>query len=206
MLTVILTCVTDSPISDGTINEPMRLTPGWPGSNRKPNSMPRRLSPGNCMANCAAPPATTPIATPRIGSGNVGERNSAQPMMKTLKKTGDRAGAAKARSEFRTPMASAARLMNNRYGNMIRVSSVVNASLVGSSWKPGASTQTMPGAARMPRSVITVTSVSSVVNMALASSHASRLVRRIWYSVKTGMKADDIEPSAKSSRSRLGMR
>ena len=121
MLTVILTCVTDSPISDGTINEPMRRTPGWPSSNRQPNSIPRLQSPGTCIANCAAPPATTPTATPRIGSARSGDRNSAHPMMKRLNSTGDSAGAANARSEFRTPIASAAKLMKSRYGNMIRV-------------------------------------------------------------------------------------
>lgn len=41
---------------------------------------------------------------------------------------------------------------------------------------------------------------------ALANSQASYLLRAVRYSVYTGMKADDIEPSAKSSRRRLGMR
>ena len=66
------------------------------------------------MANCAAPPATTPMATPRIGSGIIGDKNSAQPMMKILKNTGENAGAAKARMEFRMPIASAARLIKIR--------------------------------------------------------------------------------------------
>jgi hypothetical protein len=57
----------------------------------------------------------------------------AQPMMKILKKTGDKAGAAKARSELRMPIASAAKLMKTRYGNIIWVSSVVRANLDGSS-------------------------------------------------------------------------
>ena len=64
------------------------------------------------MANCAAPPATTPMATPRIGSGIVGdEKTSAQPMIKILKNTGENAGAAKARKEFKMPIANAARLI-----------------------------------------------------------------------------------------------
>ena len=58
----------------------------------------------------------------------------------------------------------------------------------------------------MPRSVIAVTIVSSVVNAALASSQASCLVRSVWYSVKTGMNAEDMEPSANSSRRRFGIR
>ena len=44
---------------------------------------------------------------------------------------GEKAGAAKARTEFRMPMANAAKLMNRRYGNMTRASSVVRASLSG---------------------------------------------------------------------------
>ena len=35
-------------------------------------------------------------------------------MVQILKKTGEKAGAAKARREFRIPIAKAARLMNNR--------------------------------------------------------------------------------------------
>ena len=58
----------------------------------------------------------------------------------------------------------------------------------------------------MPTSVTSVTIVSNVVNAALASSQASCLDLRDWYSVKTGIKAPDIEPSANNSRSRLGMR
>jgi hypothetical protein len=114
VLTVILICVTDSPNNEGTINRPMRFTPGWPGLNRQPNSMPRPFKPGSCIANWASPPTTMPIATPIMGSGSQGARNSMQAMVKTLKKTGEKAGAAKARNELRIPMASAARLMKIR--------------------------------------------------------------------------------------------
>ena len=64
----------------------------------------------------------------------------------------------------------------------------------------------MAGAAISPIRVINVTIDRSVVNAALASSHVSFLLRRVWYSVKTGIKAEDMEPSARSSRNRLGIR
>ena len=51
-----------------------------------------------------------------------------------------------------------------------------------------------------------VTIVSSVVKAALASSQASRFDLSVCYSVKTEMKAEDIDPSANNSRSRLGTR
>jgi len=114
VLIVKLTCVTDIPSSDGTINCPIRLTPACPGSNRNPNSSPRILRLGNCIANCAAPPATTPTATPMIGSSRRGERNNAQPMMKIFRNNAAYAGTAKARIEFNMPIATEARLMNNR--------------------------------------------------------------------------------------------
>jgi hypothetical protein len=53
--------------------------------------------------------------------------------MKTLKKTGEKAGAPNARIEFKIPMAKAARLLNHSYGNMTRVRTVVSASFCGSS-------------------------------------------------------------------------
>ena len=83
------------------------------------------------MANWAAPPATTPIATPMIGSSRYGASQAAPTMMKIFRKSGEKAGAAKARTEFRMPMANAAKLMNNRYGNITRASNVVRASLSG---------------------------------------------------------------------------
>ena len=46
----------------------------------------------------------------------------------------------------------------------------------------------MAGAAIRPISVSNVTMDSSVVNAALASSQVSFLLRRVWYSVKTGDK------------------
>ena len=89
---------------------------------------------------------------------------------------------------------------------MIRVSSVVSANLSGASWNPGASSQTIPGAVTMPSTIRAVTMVNSVVKVALASSHASRLDLSVWYSVNTGMKAEDIEPSANNSRNKFGTR
>ncbi|CUQ66434.1 protein of unknown function [Candidatus Nitrospira inopinata] len=89
---------------------------------------------------------------------------------------------------------------------MMRASNVVSASLPGCSSKPGASSCTSQGAANIPRIVTSVTTVRSVVKTALASSHTSCLPRVVRYSVKTGMKAEDMDPSANSSRSRLGTR
>src|SRR3989475_13241849 len=83
---------------------------------------------------------------------------------------------------------------------MIRVSMVVSASRSGLSLKPGAMSFAIQGAARIPKRQTPVRTVRSVVKAALASSQASRLVRLVRYSLKTGMKAADIEPSAKSSR------
>ena len=51
VLIVKLTCVTDSPSSDGSISWPIRFTPGWPGSKRMPNKNPLALRLGICMRN-----------------------------------------------------------------------------------------------------------------------------------------------------------
>ena len=64
----------------------------------------------------------------------------------------------------------------------------------------------MIGAAVTPITTIRVTNVNRVVNTALASSQVSRSLRRAWYSANTGIKAEAMDPSARSSRNRLGTR
>ena len=206
VLTRMLICVTDRPIKAGAISQPIRRTPSWAKSNRQPKRSPAWRRAGIWLRNWASPPMTTPTATARIGSANSGASRKAAAMIAMLNSTGENAGAAKLRTEFSTPIASAASPMNNRYGNMIRVSRMVRACCSASPLKPGAISLTIQGDAKIPRTQTPVRMVRSVVKAALASSQASRLVRWARYSLKTGMKAADIEPSAKSSLKRLGMR
>ena len=65
---------------------------------------------------------------------------------------------------------------------------------------------TSQGAATIPKRVTKVTIDNNVVKAALANSQATCLLRRVRYSVNTGMKAEDMDPSANNSRRRLGMR
>lgn len=72
--------------------------------------------------------------------------------------------------------------------------------------KPGAITLTINGARIMPRMVTTVTIRTKKVKTALANKKASSLDLFCKYSVKTGIKDTENEPSAKSLLKRFGIR
>jgi len=72
--------------------------------------------------------------------------------------------------------------------------------------KPGAITLTITGERIMPRIVITVTIQTRNVKTTRASKKASSFDLFCKYSVKTGIKDTENEPSAKSLLKRLGIR
>src|SRR5574341_2520524 len=83
---------------------------------------------------------------------------------------------------------------------MIRVNFTVRMYFSTSPLKPQAMALTMTGAKIMPRAVSTPRITRSRAKIAFASLRASSLVLVVSVSVKTGMNAADMEPSAKSSR------
>src|SRR2546426_6623401 len=109
-----LICVTERPIKAGAISQPIRRTPSWAKSNRQPKSSPALRRAGIWLRNWANPPTTTPKATARIGSANNGASRKADAIIAMLNSTGENAGAAKLRTEFSTPIASAASPIHKR--------------------------------------------------------------------------------------------
>jgi hypothetical protein len=104
------------------------------------------------------------------------------------------------------PMATAARVTINRNGNMMRVIWTVSAVLPGMVSKPGAIHATTIGAATMPASVIMPTTISRALITRLASRQAAPAPWRVRVCENVVTNAADRAPSAKRSRSRLGMR
>ena len=90
------------------------------------------------MVSCSRPPRNTAQASASTGGSNHGAANSAMPIIDRLSSTGVKAGTAKRLQVLRMPAASATSAMNKMYGNVMRVSSTVNANLSGSAAKPGA--------------------------------------------------------------------
>jgi len=111
----------------------------------------------------------------------------------------------KMRFVFSAPMARAARLINKRKGNIILVSKTVKENFSGIVLNPGAMAVTIVGAKIMPSKQIKPTKISIKVKVILTSLSVSLMPYFVWYSVRTGIKAEDIEPSANSSLNRLGI-
>ncbi len=91
-----------------------------------------------CIPYCSAPPTVTPSPTARIGTEKFGARKMADAIMPRLKNAGARAGIKKERSEFNVPMASAARLIKRRKGNIILINLTVSENFTGFPVKLGA--------------------------------------------------------------------
>ena len=72
--------------------------------------------------------------------------------------------------------------------------------------KPGAMTVTMSGENRTPRNETATSRIDRAVKAISASSSASSRVLFFRYSVKTGTKETVNDPSARSRRSRFGIR
>lgn len=111
----------------------------------------------------------------------------------------------KIRRVFSAPIASAARLINKRKGNITLVRRTVNENFSGILRNPGAIAVTIVGAKRMPIKQIKPTKIRIKVKVILTSLSASFIPCVVWYSVRTGIRAEDIEPSAKSSLKRFGI-
>jgi hypothetical protein len=140
------------------------------------------------------------------GTSNFDAKKIADVMIDRFRKTGAKAGTKKDLREFNTPFASAARLIKKRKGNIILVSFTVRANFSGLLRNPGAMTDTTAGENNMPRKQSMESMDIRKANTADASLRASSLPSFVTVSVKTGIKAADIDPSAKSSLKRLGMR
>ncbi len=163
------------------------------------------------MATCATPPSSVPIAIPAIGgrptSGMSGTTANAQKMVATLNIAGESDGMKKRCSEFSMPISATATATVVRNGSMIRVSCVVSSSF------PGTAANSAPAIARVIGSANTMPSTTRMVVIS-SSALMTRLPRRQAASrpreasvrVNVGTKAAVIAPSAKRSRTRLGMR
>ena len=89
---------------------------------------------------------------------------------------------------------------------MTRVSVTVSSSLPGTAAKPGANSLTRTGASHQPTAQIVRRTRPSAQNSCRPSVQASASPWVLSACVKVGTNAEDIAPSAKRSRSRLGMR
>jgi hypothetical protein len=118
---------------------------------------------------------------------------------------GATAGTKKTFFVLSAPMTSEARLINRRKGNIILVRSTVSENFSGEFIKPGAMIVTMAGEKMIPKKHASPTTIRIKVNVILTSRRASSSPCFDRYSVNTGIKADDIDPSAKSSRRRFGI-
>lgn len=88
---------------------------------------------------------------------------------------------------------------------MIRVNITVKENFSGESRKPGAITVTIAGEKTMPKRHIAPTTIRMNVKVIFTSLFASPSPCFRRYSVNTGIKAEDMDPSAKSSLRRLGI-
>jgi hypothetical protein len=118
---------------------------------------------------------------------------------------GAAAGTKKDFREFNTPFARAARLIKKRKGNIILVSLTVRSNFSGLLMNPGAMTETTYGANNIPSKQIMERTDKTKASTADASLLASSLPSFVRVSVKTGINAADMEPSAKSSLNRFGI-
>ena len=89
---------------------------------------------------------------------------------------------------------------------MTRVRNTVSWYFSGEAKKPGAKAQTIQGAKRTPRTLTAARTSDRRVKTARAAAKASSRPRLVRYSVNTGIKETVSAPSARSRRSRLGMR
>ncbi len=119
---------------------------------------------------------------------------------------GAKAGTKNDLREFSTPFASEAMLIKKRKGNINLVSFTVRENFSGLLINPGAMTDTIYGANKIPSTHNMKSTDKRNPSTAEASLFASSSPSFVKDSVKTGTKAADIEPSAKSSLKRFGMR
>ena len=96
-------------------------------------------------------------------------------IIETLSIAGAKAGIKNTRLEFNAPIISAARLMNKRKGNIIRVRRTVKENFSGIFKKPGAIAVTIEGANIIPIRQIKPTNIIIKVNVTLTSLFASSL-------------------------------
>ncbi len=126
----------------------------------------------------------------------------------TLNIAGDTAGMKNRCSAFSMPISATATATVVRKGSMMRVSRVVSASLPGTATKssPDAIALVIGPANRMPSITRTPVTTSRALMTRLPRRHAASRPRVASRRVNVGTKAALIAPSAKRSRTRLGMR
>ena len=142
----------------------------------------------------------------RPNAGITGAMASALKIDATLNIAGDSDGMKNRRIEFSIPIMAAATASIVRKGSMMRVRSVVSASLPGISAKSGASRCVISSAKNIPRMTATVVRISSTFITRLPRRHAASRPWPVSVRVNVGTNAAVIAPSANRSRRRLGMR
>ena len=154
---------------------------------------------------CSAPPAVTASAMAIRGTSKRGQRNRADNIIEIFRNIGASAGTKNDLNEFKIPFANAARLTKKRKGNINLARVTVRENLSGSFRKPGAITVTIEGVKMIQATQSSDNTDNKKASTEDASFLASALPSFVRDSVKTGMNAADIEPSAKSSLKRFGI-
>jgi hypothetical protein len=210
VLTRMLTCVAESPITEAAMSRPMRRSPGSASRSRVNPSMgrhPEARSEGTWASNWSSPPSKVPSAQPCTArSGGHPAHQSPRPtaMDPTLKRAGASAGAVKRPCALSIPIATAESETRSRNGIITWVRPAATPENSASS--PGAMSATTWSAQATPAKTIAPTSTSTSDTTVPASRHAASGPRLRRASAKVGTKALESAPSAKRSRSRLGMR
>ena len=207
--TRMFTCVPERPITDAAMSRPMRRSPGSasralviPSMGRQPVA--RRE--GNWARSWSKPPSRVPSAHPCTArSGGKPAHQSPRPtaIEPTLKRAGASAGAVKRPCALSIPIATAESETSRRNGIITRVSP---AAAPMCSPSPGAISAISGSAHAIPASTSAPTTTSNSDTTVPASRHAASGPRLRRTSAKVGTKALESAPSAKRSRSRLGMR
>ena len=115
------------------------------------------------------------------------------------------AGMPKMKREFSIPITAAASETKRMNGNITRVRLTASSNLPGTLWKPKLVTSTISGAPMMATTETTPMMKIIALRVRLASCQAGASPSLSQMRVKRAVKAVESEPSAKRSRSRLGI-
>ena len=162
------------------------------------------------MTSWPMPPARVAIATIVIGArprlGARGMNITEMAITATLNIAGDSAGTKKCPSEFSMPISAAASAAMVRKGSMMRVRCTVNSTWPGTLLNSGAKVRTNGSAKTMPAITRTPVTRINALMTELPRVQARSRPCSVSCLVNVGTNAALIAPSAKRSRTRLGMR
>ena len=138
------------------------------------------------------------------GSSNLGDNHIAAAISDILRNTGVNAGIANLPKLLRIEPASAVNEIKKIYGKVMVRSLAARSALIGSSTKPGAKIMIITGAAIIPTAVIMVR-ITAKVPLVCAINCRKGLSPCSLNSARTGIKACENAPSAKSRLKKLGI-